>query len=58
MNPPCFLFLLCENEAEGAVDTGLFVLGTNGWLPACKRCADTLDYTLVEAEFIEENPEP
>jgi len=53
LTPNCALFALCENLAEGAVDTGLFVLGTEGWVPACQRCADRLGYELVEVEWVQ-----
>ena len=49
--PPCQLFALCANDAAGAVDTGLHVLGDDGLVPACKRCADKLGFDLIPATF-------
>jgi hypothetical protein len=43
----CALFALCGNTSDGVVDTGLFVLGADGWVPACQRCADKLGYSVV-----------
>jgi hypothetical protein len=41
------MFLLCENDADGVADTGLFVLGADGWVATCQRCADKLGYDLI-----------
>jgi len=45
--PTCAMFLLCENDADGVADTGLFVLGADGWVATCQRCADKLGYDLI-----------
>ena len=49
--PRCSLFLMCGNVADGVVDTGLFVLGDDGWIPACAPCADLLHYRLHAAAW-------
>jgi hypothetical protein len=48
MDTPCEMFALCTSPADGLVKHPVLE-----WVPACKRCADKLESTLIPWSDIE-----